>query len=266
MSKKALCIGINDYPFQGHGLNGCVNDAEAWGELLVNHYGFANKNVKLLLNFQATKANIIASLNQMLAGASAGDIIVFTISSHGTYVAELNNDKADKYDEAICPYDCERNLIMDDELREMFSELPQGVSLTMISDLCHSGTMNIPVLRTAPDNRRVRFLNPVVLKRDVLKSPWKAKPKASKISEDSEIEDLLLSGCKNNEYAYDAFIDGAYHGAMTYYALKVIKDANYKITFNELQRKLNTLLDKEGFHQHPQLEGKKEKQNKQLFL
>lgn len=266
MSKKALCVGINEYPFQKHGLNGCVNDATAWGDLLVNHYGFANKDVKLLFDFQATKSNIIASLNNMLAGATAGDVFVFMISSHGTYVADPNNEGADKYDEVICPYDCERNLIMDDEMSEMFSKFPEGVSLTMISDLCHSGTMNIPVLRTAPDNRRVKFLNPEVIKRATLKDPWKAKTKASKISEDSKIEELFLSGCRSDEYAYDAFINGVYHGAMTYYALKVIKDANYKITYHELQRKLNTLLDKEGFPQHPQLEGRKENQNKQLFL
>jgi len=266
MTKKALCIGINEYPFQKHGLNGCVNDAKAWGDLLVNHYGFANKNVKLLFDYQATRSNIIASLNKIMAGAVAGDIFVIVISAHGTYVADLSNDGSDKYEEAICTYDCERNLIMDDELSEMFSKLPKGVNLTMISDLCHAGTMNIPVLPTASDNRRVKFLNPVVLKRVVLKNPWKAKTKASKISEDLSIEEIFLSSCKKDEYAYDAFIEGVYHGAMTYYAMQVIKDANYKITYHDLQRKLNTLLDKEGFPQHPQLEGKKENQNKQLFL
>lgn len=27
--KRALCVGINDYPYDGNDLNGCVNDAKA---------------------------------------------------------------------------------------------------------------------------------------------------------------------------------------------------------------------------------------------
>ncbi len=30
MTKKAVCVGINDYPYDGNDLNGCVNDAKAW--------------------------------------------------------------------------------------------------------------------------------------------------------------------------------------------------------------------------------------------
>ena len=30
MGKKALCIGINDYPGTGMDLRGCVNDADDW--------------------------------------------------------------------------------------------------------------------------------------------------------------------------------------------------------------------------------------------
>jgi len=35
MSKKALCVGINDYPYDGSDLNCCVNDAKTWADLLV---------------------------------------------------------------------------------------------------------------------------------------------------------------------------------------------------------------------------------------
>lgn len=40
MTSKALCVGINDYPGSGNDLKGCVNDAKAWAELLIEHYGF----------------------------------------------------------------------------------------------------------------------------------------------------------------------------------------------------------------------------------
>ena len=34
MTKKALCIGINDYPGTQNDLNGCVNDARDWAAAL----------------------------------------------------------------------------------------------------------------------------------------------------------------------------------------------------------------------------------------
>ena len=37
MAKKALCVGINNYPGTQNDLNGCVNDANAWAGLLVAH-------------------------------------------------------------------------------------------------------------------------------------------------------------------------------------------------------------------------------------
>ena len=35
MAKRAFCVGINDYPYDGSDLNGCVNDANAWADLLI---------------------------------------------------------------------------------------------------------------------------------------------------------------------------------------------------------------------------------------
>ena len=92
MSKKALCIGINDYPYDGNDLNGCVNDAKAWAELLISKFKFPKTDVKLMIDAQATKANIMAALKHLLAGAKSGDVLVFTNSSHGTYVEEKSGD------------------------------------------------------------------------------------------------------------------------------------------------------------------------------
>jgi len=34
MTKRALCIGINDYPGTDFDLSGCVNDAHDWAQAL----------------------------------------------------------------------------------------------------------------------------------------------------------------------------------------------------------------------------------------
>ena len=58
MKKKAFCVGINDYPYDGSDLNGCVNDAKAWAQLLIEHFGFASTDVKTLFDSDAT--NIVS--------------------------------------------------------------------------------------------------------------------------------------------------------------------------------------------------------------
>jgi metacaspase-1 len=270
MTKKALCVGINDYPYDGNDLNGCVNDAKAWANLLIKNFGFAGSAVKMLLDADATKAKIIAGLKNLLAGAKAGDILVFTNSSHGTYVADTSGDE-EMYDEALCPYDCADNLIVDDELRKLFANLGEGVGLTVISDSCFSGTVTraavsevIPGLKT-PDDRRVRFLNPALMGRAVLENPFKAKPKGKIKYPESKMKDLLLSGCSDKEYSYDALIGNVYHGAMTYYALKAITDSKFQVTFQQLHKRILNLLDDGGYSQHPQLEGKKANKRRPIF-
>lgn len=270
MAKKALCIGINDYPYDGSDLNGCVNDAKAWADLLVDHYGFPKANVKLLLDADATKANIMAGLKALLAGAKDGDVLVFTNSSHGTYVADTDGDE-ERYDEAICPYDCADNLLVDDELRELFAGLKAGVRLAVVADSCHSGSVTraavaevIPGLRS-PDDRRVRFLSPALRGQRVLQNPWKAQPKGKEKHPESKMKEILLSGCTDKEYSYDALIDGVYHGAMTYYALQAIQAAKYQITYQQLHTRVQVLLDEGGYPQHPQLEGRNANKKRVIF-
>jgi len=270
MARRAFCVGINDYPGDGSDLNGCVNDARAWAKLLVEHYDFASSDVKLATDAEAIKSRIIDGIKKVLTGAKSGDVLVFSNSSHGTYVADASGDEP-SYDEALCPYDTQDNLIIDDELRELFSSLPKGVKLDMISDSCHSGTVTraaineiIPGMRT-PDDRRVRFLNPALLGKAVLDNPWKAKPKGKTRYPQSKMKELLLSGCTDREYSYDALIGGTYHGAMTYFALQAIRAANYKISYAQLHTRVNALLDEGGYPQHPQLEGSGRNKKAQIF-
>lgn len=271
MAKKALCVGINDYPYEGSDLNGCVNDAKAWADLLVSHFDFPASDVTLRLDAEATKANMLAYLKELLGGAKAGDVLVFTNSSHGTYIPDTSGDEP-QYDEALCPYDCADNLIVDDELREFFADaIPKGVALTVISDSCFSGTVTravvadfIPGLKT-PDDRRVRFLSPALRGQPVLENPWKAKPKRKAKYPETKMVELLLSGCSDKEYSYDALIDGVYHGAMTYFALKAITQAKYHITYQQLHTQLENLIDAAGYPQHPQLEGNSKNKKKQIF-
>jgi hypothetical protein len=238
--------------------------------LLISHFGFKRAGVKLLIDAQATKAKMVAALKALLAGAKSGDVLVFTNSSHGTYVADSSQDE-EIYDEALCPYDCAENLLVDDELRGLFGNLPMEVKLSVISDSCFSGTVTraavaevIPGLKT-PDDRRVRFLSPALRGDAVLENPWKAKPKRQIKYPESGMKEVLLTGCSDREYSYDAMIGGRYHGAMTYFALQAIREANYAPTWQQMYTQLANAIDSAGYPQHPQLEGQRSKKKRTIF-
>lgn len=259
MAKKALCVGINDYPFVGNDLKGCVNDAKGWAQLLIDHYDFAVSDVKLLLDSQATKANMMQSLKALLAGAKSGDVLVFTNSSHGSY--EVSTDADEKYDELLCPFNIDTEQILDDELRELFAGIPAGVRVTAILDNCFSGTgTKLPNLDLRP-----RFLPPSVRGKPELINPFMAKP-ASAGSSEEDMNEILLSGCRDNEFSYDANFGGTFHGALTFNALEVIRKAKYKITYEQLHRRTNLRIRKGNINQHPQLEGKLAFKKSQIFV
>ena len=102
MAKRALCVGINRYPRPELALRGCVNDAKAWATLLTTTTTFARTDVRVLTDAEATEAGVLRALGDLLAGARRGDVLVFTNSSHGTYVADRTATST-LYDEAIVP-------------------------------------------------------------------------------------------------------------------------------------------------------------------
>jgi hypothetical protein len=62
MTKKAFCVGINDYPYEGSDLNGCVNDAHAWAKLLIEHFDFSGAEVKVITDAEAKKERILGGI------------------------------------------------------------------------------------------------------------------------------------------------------------------------------------------------------------
>jgi metacaspase-1 len=271
MAKKALCVGINDYPIDGADLKGCVNDAYDWASLLTDHFDVATGDVRVLLDADATKANILTGLKGLLAGAGRGDVLVFTNSSHGSQIPDVSGDEP-TYDEVLCPYDVRDTTIADDELRELFTDLPDGVHLTVISDSCHSGTVtraavgdSIPGL-SSPDDRRVRFLHPALFRSTrALPDPMGTRPRGRMAFPQSSMNHVLVSGCLDSEYSFDAVIEGDYHGAMTFHAIRTIVDAGYQITYAELAERLTPALEAAGYAQHPQLEARSDMKHRQVF-
>jgi hypothetical protein len=243
--KKAVCTGINDYPGTANDLYGCANDAQDWGKIFED-LGFA---VTVFTDSKVTKARVLTALKDLADNSQTGDVLVFSYSGHGTQVKDISGDEPDGYDEALYLYD---GTLIDDDIRDAIRNLNEDAIFVFISDSCFSGT----VTRNSCEFRRKFVQTEPELKNTVV----------CKIFEPREdMKEILLSGCKDNEYSYDAYIDGRYGGAFSHYAQKAFKD-NPKATYNEWYAELRKHLPTTNLPQTPQLEGTEAHKNMQMFI
>jgi hypothetical protein len=210
-ARRALCVGIDEYRDQP--LEGCVNDANAWGRVLTG-LGFT---VTYLRNRQATNRRIQGALRDLIASSLPGDVLVFQYSGHGTQLADDNGDESDGFDEAFVPVDYHKGelLLRDDVIAEALESLPEGVTLTLFMDCCHCGTNSrfAPATRaveTATD--RVRYLPPDLLgaARNYRRSRGRSRGLPS-----SAPGVIHLAACRDDEYAWESRGQGDFTGAAT---------------------------------------------------
>jgi hypothetical protein len=76
--------------------------------------------------------------------------------------------------------------------------------------------------------------------------------------------EILLSGCSDSEYSYDAEFNGRPNGAMTALAIQVIKQ-NPSATYRGFFAGLRALLPSDDYPQSPQLEGSDANKDRKLF-
>lgn len=66
MTNKAPPWGINRYQVSGADLRGCVNDIENMRAVLQDLSGFADDDIRVLTDLEATKANIEAAFHKRM--------------------------------------------------------------------------------------------------------------------------------------------------------------------------------------------------------
>jgi metacaspase-1 len=256
MSKKALCIGINDYPGTQNDLSGCVNDANDWAAALTAR-GFA---VTRLTDAQASKAAMVAAMSGLISDAAKGDTVIITYSGHGTWVPDTNGDEPDGRDEGLCPWDIgSGHVLLDDEIAPIFTHHVAGVRVVLISDSCHSGSVTRgDDSDLDPGMPRARFLPPGVwMKPDELPAPRVALlPTLSRLTRGGG--DLLMAGCTDTQYSWDTSFKGRPNGAFTYYALKALAALPASASYNDWFKAISpTYLPTNQLPQNPQIFGTK---------
>lgn len=271
MPKKiALCIGINNYPGTGSDLSGCLNDVADWSKVLkANGY-----TVSTLTDKQATGKQIVSAMQKLIGSAKAGDSVFIQYSGHGSYVPDTNGDEPDGVDECICPYDINsKGPVTDDTLFTLFESKAKGVKLVMASDSCHSGT----VARFAPistpsttgssnaPTRKVRFLPPATFLSARQVSALGTRSLMRRSSPPGRYGALLLSGCQDYEYSYDAYFKGRPNGAFTYVALAALSKLKANATYADWHKAIRTVLPSQQYPQSPNFFGSTAMKAWQIF-
>ena len=263
MGKKALFVGINKFKnYPGSNLQGCVNDANQMQTIFEKYLGFKGPDRVKLTDTQATKAAIMENLKNMVEGAKNGKYtyLVFSMSSHGTQVPDVSSDEPDKADEAFCPHDLAQRgnawdpkyIITDDELHDLFSQLPENVLLEVYLDTCHSGT-GLKAVDMLLD-RKPRYMPPPSL--EAFQEVEERRPRSlyRYMLEKGLIHHILWAACRSDQTSADANISGGWHGAFTYYFCKVMDDTQNKLARKDVLTKVNSYLKTGHYTQITQLE------------
>lgn len=271
-SRRALCIGIDHYPDAP--LRGCVADAKAWQEAL-SGMGFETQQ---LINSQATRDAILQRLHGLITSSQAGDILVLQFAGHGTQVPDTDGDeRSDEYpyddqDEALCAYDYNTaGLILDDELRELFRLVPDGVNLTCFMDCCHSESNTRKKLdvndRSAkalrrymrlPDEARENFL------RQHPQGTVRSRSRAVSPADGGRefLRAVNFTACRATQFAYE---DGE-RGAYSKRALAILaKSGGSTFTHQQFLEQLEAAFKNSGFDQKPTLDCTDEAQSDELL-
>ncbi|MCC7261843.1 MAG: caspase family protein [Candidatus Latescibacteria bacterium] len=259
--KRALLIGVNDYtrgPAEWD-LRGCENDVNMTRKLLIERYGFPEQNVKVLLNGDATAAEILRSIKEWLVKpVKPEDIVYFHFSGHGSQVKDFEGDEEDGYDEVICPTDMQQgqwaSIITDDQLKYALDQIPAR-QVTIVLDACHSGTGTRDLSLSRP--RFARF-DPGPGSRSVALGTPTNTPAGSKNQTPAAVQKqwVTISGCRPDQTSADAWIrDGFYAGALTYHLVDNMRKAAPGTSIKVLMQQVSRDLQGASYSQVPQAEG-----------
>jgi len=223
-NKAAVLIGLN-YTGTRAALKGCINDAKRMRETLRTKYGY--KNISVLTDKDITpQRNILQILEELISGNNKR--IYFQYSGHGVQTRDKNNDESDGMDEAL--YSVGGTIITDDEINERIKKVKPGVTMVLVIDACHSGTV-IDLPYQLDNTDQIVKVNQNRIEGDV----------------------ICITGCRDNQVSMDVHRGTTAYGAMSNALQTVIKRINGTVSWRMLIHQLRSELRKNKYAQVPQL-------------
>lgn len=277
MKRHALLIGIDQYPLlrltQPDGrtvsqdLRGCVNDVEQLATLLRERFDFAEPELTILCNGEATRAAILAALASLVQRVDSDDLVVVFFAGHGSQMIDREGTKPSGWDETFLPADSGRGQhpnrdITDDEFRLFLLRMAAKTRyITLIFDCCHSGTMHRDATgclsRSAPRDERPASqlppspLSPADVETLSAQGAGGWLPAADRY--------VALAACGEREKASELPVFDEerpiHHGALTYFLVQQIKQAPATATYRDVFEGVAFAVTRYQSEQHPLAEG-----------
>jgi len=276
-NKKALLVGIN-YVGSSCELGGCINDAVNQKAALIEHFGFAEENIRMLTDeseeeFKPIAENIRAGMEWLIDGAQEGDFLFFAYSGHGSQLPDQSGSEPDGKNEILCPLDLQddwyANSIKDDDLFDIFyKRVPDGVKVLCIYDCCHSGTM--ADLQCTRDfvfpgeeaEKADRFLQPPDEHLAAIEEAKTAAADNGVTQRNTDFPDdtskslvWTISGCQDDQTSADATINGQRQGACTWALLESLgeggRNGPWMYRYDRLLSSMRKKLRNGGYSQVP---------------
>ena len=241
----SIHIGLNfvgkQYYYGWDGkLGGCVNDANDMYKIALSQ-GF---QAKTLINEQATRQAVLHEINLAAVALKTGDFLLVTNSGHGGQRQDYSKDEDDGMDETWCLFDGE---LIDDELLALWRRFDKGVRILVISDSCHSGSINKDPEQEA---KKYTDLSSRAMPLEVAEKTAAAyREFQAHIPRDNSNEDpvatvRLLSGCQDNQLSYD----NGYNGAFTTQLKRVWGNGSFGGNYAQFHKQVLTQMPA---HQSP---------------
>lgn len=229
-AKKALLVGINEYPGNIANLVACHNDVALVRKFLCESLGFQESDILELKDVEATADGITRAIKEhLIEGTEPGDTVVFYYAGHGTGVKDLDEDEKDGLDETLMPYDFDdtnpRTWFTDDLLFELFQRIPTH-KVVVIHDCCHSGTGNRgggSPPKTSSTEGRVRFSDHGYRTFEMDHDDAFRKSR-SVLSVRQHPDHLFLAACQDSQLSWESVFDGEPHGFFTHTLLKALRE------------------------------------------
>jgi hypothetical protein len=271
LALKAVVVGINDYMGTINDLPSCVKDAKEFSRLLQDKLGFAKRNIREIIDSNATPEKVEEELRWLFNNAGPSDRLVFYYSGHG--MTQPVNGVNEEY---LCLYG---GLLHDNLLSEMTQNLPPGI-LTVVLDDCFSGGMEKStfqvvnaertlVKRFKPDlkeekkiyedEKNISFYKSFSCSPKVSYGPYHpmCKPGEEKRASDEvdqlQLNGLLLSACLETETAAASTTRTNGLSAFTFCLLKAIDRLGIDSSSEALRKATEQELKNMNFRQTPVL-------------
>ena len=163
---RALLVGIN-YCGEKNELNGCHDDVKNMHQYLTEVAGFDEDEIMVLMDDgecpRPSTKNIINAWKELVEESEAGDSVNFHFSGHGGRIQDDDSsEEIGGYDETICPVDyAKAGQIRDGDIYKVLCEpMTKGVTVTILMDSCHSGTvLDLPYTLKGDEVDKKKFMS-----------------------------------------------------------------------------------------------------------